>query len=148
VQVTDDGAVYNEHGEWRDDDGRAHADVSGDFAVHVAASEVIAAASSLYYDHPSPERAAETDERRIRWKLNQHLPELPGDEARQVQRERVYRQAMAAADATRDERLDFVDRYARERLANDRAGQRTAEQGAGREAADGAGRDAGRGWSM
>ena len=48
VQVTDDGAVYNEHGEYVEDDRKPHGDISGDFAVNVAASRVMAAATSGY----------------------------------------------------------------------------------------------------
>jgi hypothetical protein len=135
VQVTDDGDIYNEHGEWVDDDGRAHADISGDFELHVAARQVIEAASTPYYDRPTDGRAVEVDERRIQWKLDLHLPAIPGDGAREVLRDDVYRRATAAADATRDERITDAHRFAQRhaRLRTGAADNRTGRSEPGRD---------------
>jgi hypothetical protein len=146
IQVTDDGGVYNEHGEWIDDDAQPHADISGDFALHVAARDVIDAAAIPYYDRPTPERAADSDERRIRARLDQQLPAVPGDGARQVLRDNVYRRAITAADATRDKRIADAHRFAdRHPHAYDGVAANHEDQ-AERESPD---RDeGGRGWSM
>jgi hypothetical protein len=112
VQVTDTGAVYDEHGEWRDDDGRAYADISGDFRLHTAARGVVDCIDLPYEAGGSVEETAAADERRIRAQLNHHLPSVPGDGNRELLRDDVYRRAMAAADATRSERMAEAERAA------------------------------------
>jgi hypothetical protein len=73
VQVSDDGAVYDDHGEYVTDDGQPHADISGDFAVHVAASRVMAAATGGYRQSWTPDAAAAVDANRIRQALDEQL---------------------------------------------------------------------------
>ena len=100
VQVTDAGDVRDEDGRVIDYDGCAHADVSGDFTLHVAARRVIDSATAPYCEPVTAERAAEIDERRIRWKLDRHLPAMAGDDRLQAMRDDVCRRATARADAT------------------------------------------------
>jgi hypothetical protein len=73
VQVTDDGVVYDGHGEYVGEDGQPHVDISGDFAVHVAASRVMAAATSGYRQPWSLDAAAAVDVNRVRQALDEHL---------------------------------------------------------------------------
>jgi hypothetical protein len=105
VRVTDEGAVHDDHGEWINDDGRAYVDIGGDFKLHVGAREVLDAATAPYYGVPTPEHAQDSDDRRLRFKIDQHLPLDPHDPRRQAQREDVFRRAQELADATREQRL-------------------------------------------
>jgi hypothetical protein len=119
VQVTDDGAVYNDHGEYVTDDGQPHADLSGDFAVHVAASRVMAAATGGYRQAWAPDAAATVDVNHIRQALDEHLA---GDVHPAV-RDRIADRAMVAADKTRAQRLADAQRRVQRRERNGVAGR-------------------------
>ena len=112
VQVTNTGAVYDASGDWVDDDGRAYADVSGDFRLHAAARSVMDIADLPYLGGTGPDQAAADDEQRIRAHLDHHLPSLPGDGNRELLRDDVYRRAMALAESTRADRFADAERFA------------------------------------
>ena len=135
VQVTDDGAVY-EDGEYVDEDGHPHVDIAGDFAVHVAASRVMAAATKGYRLAWPWDDAAGVDAKRIRRALDEHMR---GDVHPAV-RDRIADRAMAAADATRARRLAEAKRN------ETHNGERHVEQCDRCDLADRGGRV--RGWSL
>ena len=108
VDLVDVGAIFDKHGEWIDDDRRSHGDVGGDFADHVAALEVIAAATAPI-ESVSELAAAEADTQRIRRAAGLRLDDVDAATA-----ERVTATALRAADATRVERVVAAQRRQRD----------------------------------
>ena len=58
VRLTDAGTIRSPAGVYRGSDGIGYVDVSGDFDTHVAAREVIDAATRPYHEVPRSEQAA------------------------------------------------------------------------------------------
>ena len=99
VRLTDTGTIRGPDGMYRSSEGVAYVDVSGDFDTHVAAREVIDAATRPYLEVPGSEEAAvELDAARVDRALDGRVPAagVLDDQARDAVRARAQR----AADQT------------------------------------------------
>ena len=103
VRLTDAGTIRDPDGAYRSSEGVAYVDVSGDFDTHVAARQVIDAATRPYHGAPGSEQAAAALDAA---RLDQALD----GQARDVVRAR----AQQAADQTRTQRITDVVRRSRD----------------------------------
>jgi len=113
VRLTDAGTIRDPDGTCRSSEGVAYVDVSGDFDTHVAARQVIDAATSPYHDVPRSEQAAaELDAARVDRALGGRAPTAAAldNQTRDVVRAR----AQQAADHTRTQRIADVVRRSRD----------------------------------
>lgn len=119
INLTDDGDIRDEHGEYVDDDGLAHADISGDFALDQDARYVLDQMARPYpAGVESPDDDAAADQRRldhalecVRWHGCRPGPSL----SEAVVRDIAHR-AQQQAEQTREERLTQVHRRHQRRL--------------------------------
>jgi hypothetical protein len=113
VRLTDAGTIRNPVGTYRSSDGVAYVDVSGDFDIHVAARQIIEAATRPYLEVPwSEQAAAELDAARVDQALDGRAPTAKAldDQARDAVRARAQR----AVDQTREQRIADVVRRSRQ----------------------------------
>lgn len=112
VRLTDAGTIRAPDGAYRESEGVAYVDVSGDFDIHVAARRVLDAATRPYLEVPGSEQvAAELDAARVEQALDGRGPTggaLDG-QVRDVVRARAQRTAdqsrgQRVADAVRRQR--------------------------------------------
>jgi hypothetical protein len=113
VRLTDAGTIRDPDGAYRGSEGVAYVDVSGDFDTHVAARQVMDAATRPYHEVPASEQAAAAlDAARVDRALDGRAP------AAQVldgqTRDAVRGRAQRAADQTRDQRVADVVRRSRD----------------------------------
>lgn len=109
VRLTDAGTIRDDvssHGE-------AYVDVSGDFAVHVAARRVIDAATRQYLDVPRSEHVAGTfDAARVDHALDGRVP--ASEPLAGVARDAVRARALQAAARSRGQRIADAARRQRD----------------------------------
>jgi len=113
VRLTDAGTIHGPDGTYRSSEGVAYADASGDFDTHVAARQVIDAATRPYHEvFRSDQAAAELDAARVDRALDGRAPTAKAldDQTRDAVRARAQR----AADQTRDLRIADVVRRQRD----------------------------------
>ena len=113
VRLTDTGTIRDRDGVYRGSEGVAYADVSGDFDTHVAARQVIDAATRPYLEVPRSEQvAAELDAARVDQALHGRVPTAKAldDQTRDAVRARAQR----AADQSRGQRIADVVRRSRD----------------------------------
>ena len=113
VRLTDAGTIRDPHGAYRSSDGVAYVDVAGDLDTHVAARQVIDAATRPYHEVPRSEQAAaELDATRVDQALDGRAPTAKAldDQTRDAVRARAQR----AADQTRGQRVADVVRRQRD----------------------------------
>ena len=113
VRQTDAGTNRDPDGAYRGSEGVAYVDVSGDFDTHVAARQVIDAATRPYLEVPRSEQvAAELDAARVDQALHGRVPTAKAldDQTRDAVRARAQR----AADQSRGQRIADVFRRSRD----------------------------------
>jgi hypothetical protein len=102
VRLTDTGTIRDPDGTYRASEGVAYVDVSGDFDTHVAARQIIDAATRPYLEVPHSEQvAADLDATRVDQALHGRVRTAKAldDQTRDAVRARAQR----AADQTRDQ---------------------------------------------
>jgi len=112
VLLTDAGTIRDPDGVYRSSEGVAYVDVSGDFDTHVAARQVIDAATRPNLEVPRSEQAAAAlDAARVDRALGGRAPTVKvlDEETRDVVRARAQR----AADQIHDPRIADVVRRSR-----------------------------------
>ena len=113
VRLTDAGTIREPHGVYRSSEGVAYVDVSGDFDTHVAARQVIDAATRPYHEVPASEQAAaELDAARVDRALDGRGPAAAALDDQM--RDAVRARAQQAADQTRGQRIVDVGRRQRD----------------------------------
>jgi hypothetical protein len=113
VRLTDAGTIRDPDGTYRGSEGVAYVDVSGDFDTHVAARQVIDAATRPYHEVPASEQAAaELDAARVDRALDGRAPTAKALDGQT--RDAVRARAQRAADQTRDHRIADVVRRSRD----------------------------------
>lgn len=113
VRLTDAGSNRDPHGRYVSSDGLAYADVSSDFAAHVAARRAIDAATRPYLDVPrSGQVAAALDTARVDQALDGRVP-APESLAGAV-RDAVRARALQAASRARGRRITDAVRRQRD----------------------------------
>jgi hypothetical protein len=113
VRLTDTGTIRDPDGTYRSSEGVAYVDVSGDFDTHVAARQVIDAATRPYHEvPPSEQAAAELDAARVDQALDGRRPTAKALDGQT--RDAVRARAQRAADQTRDQRIADVVRRSRD----------------------------------
>jgi len=114
VRLTDAGTIRDPDGMYRSSEGVAYVDVSGDLDTHVAARQVMDAATRPYHEVPRSEQAAaELDAARVDQALDGRAPTAKALDG-QV-RDAVRARAQQTADQTRDQRIaDVVRRQQRD----------------------------------
>jgi hypothetical protein len=113
VRLTDAGTIRGPDGTYRSSEGVAYADVSGDFDTHVAARQVIDAATCPYLEVPRSEQAAaELDAARVDRVLDGRGPTAKVLDGQM--RDVVRACAQQAADQTRTQRIADVVRRSRD----------------------------------
>jgi hypothetical protein len=113
VRLTDAGTIPDPHGTDRGLEGVAYVDVSGDFDTHVAARQVIDAATRPYHEVPaSQQAAAELDAARVDRALHGRAPTARALDGQT--RDVVRARAQQAADQTRGQRIADVVRRSRD----------------------------------
>jgi hypothetical protein len=113
VRLTDAGTILGPDGTYRGSEGVAYVDVAGDFDTHVAARQVIDAATRPYHEVPRSEQAAaELDAARVDQALDGRVPTAKALDGQT--RDAVRGRAQRAADQTRGQRIADVVRRCRQ----------------------------------
>jgi hypothetical protein len=113
VRLTDAGTIHGPDGTFQSSEGVAYVDVSGDFDTHVAARQVIDAATRPYHEVPASEQAApELAAARVDQVLDDRAPTAKVLDGQT--RDAVRARAQHAADQTRDQRVADVVRRQRD----------------------------------
>jgi hypothetical protein len=113
VRLTEAGTIRGPDGMYRSSEGVAYVDVLGDFDTHVAARQVIDAATRPYVEVPRSEQAAaELDAARVDRALDGRgsMAKALDDRTQDAVRTRAQR----AADQTREQRIADVVRRSRQ----------------------------------